>query len=218
MAVDAVLVGTKTSGTGNLTTGAGTTTSGSTFVVFVSYDAGATLLTVTDSKLNVYTLIDDESSNGHIKAIYRSENGTGGASHTATVTFTGSSNGTAYLVEATGAAAASFDQTAVAIDSTEPFTVTLPTLSQADEVILSICGNATGGAQVYVSSNTTIIGSELDGNTYWTSAISKTVVASTAAFTPSWTSDADLSPHTIMAATFKQAAAGGDVLQAQICM
>lgn len=124
MAADAVLVG-QASGDTDLTTSAGTTTTGSTFVVLISANGGGLpILTVT------YTLVDLELDDPHAKAIYRCENCMGGAGHAATVTFTGASFGTAYLVEVTGATAVSFDETASATDGTRPYTVDLAVLSR----------------------------------------------------------------------------------------
>lgn len=205
---DGVLIG-QASGDNDLTTSAGTSTSGSTFVVAVSYISSSTILSVTDNKSNTYTLIDTQvASNGHAKSLYRCENGTGGASHQATVAFSGSSFGTAYLAAATAAAAASFDVAAKAEDAASPYTVTLPTLAQADEVIFCLIGNDQGGTVTYTPSNMTQIGAETDGNAYFTSSLCKAVVASTAAFTPSFTESAN-GTSALVAAAFKAAAASG---------
>jgi hypothetical protein len=212
MTIDAVLVGSlKSADTGPITTVGGTTqASGSTFVVAVSFDNGASISTVTDSKSNAYTQIGTTQANAgsaHKKALYRCENGTGGASHTATVAFTGGSAfGTVYLIEITGAAAASFDQTAQGADTSSPYTLTLPVLSQADEVIITLHGSGQGGTVTYLSSNTTIFSTETDGLSYWTSAVSKVVVSSTSAFTPSFTGGDTATAQ--IAGTFKAAGGG----------
>jgi hypothetical protein len=206
MAIQAALVGTKGSGSGTLTTGAGTTTTGSTFVIGLSFDATASVNVLSDSKGNTYTQIGTTLSfEGHKKALYRCENGTGGASHTAQCTFTASSFGTIYLVEVTGAAAASFDQTAQGTDAASPYTVTTPTLSQANEAIITLVGNSGGNNPMnYASSNTTVLAQEGDGGSFWTSAISKTIVAATTAFTPSWTHGGSAGVA-LITATFKEA-------------
>ena len=135
--------------------------------------------------------------------------------HTATVTFSGSPDGTAYLVEVTGAATASVDQTGGAPDATSPYEATLGTLAQADELILSMIA-ATDAAPTFASTNGTLIDAEQNGALYWTSAIAKRVVASTTGPTVGFTGgNAD---SIVAAVSFKQAAAGGDVLMAQICM
>lgn len=209
--VDAVLVGTKTSGvSGPLVSGAGTTTTGSTFIVCLSFDNGVTVSSVTDSKSNTYTLIGSAQVSAgvtHKKALYRCENGTGGASHTATAAFSGDPAGTIYLVEVTGAATASFDQTAQGTDTESPYTLTLPTLSQADEVIVTLFGTQSGGTLSYASSNTTLIGTESNGDAYWSSCVSKVVVSSTSAFSPSFTGgNIDTA---LIAGTFKATGGGG---------
>jgi hypothetical protein len=211
MAIDAALVGTRASGAGaSLTTGSGTTTTGSTFAIAISFDNTVTISTVADSKGNTYTIagsVQQDGSISHKKALYYCQNGTGGSGHTATVTFSGGSFGTVYLIEVTGAATASFDKTAQGADNASPYTVTLPTLSQADEVIITIHGSRQGGSVTYASSNTTILSQESDGDNYWTSVVSKVVVASTTAFSPSFTGgDTDTAQ---VAATFKASAGGG---------
>lgn len=205
--VDAVLVG-KGSGDDDLVTAAGTTSvSGSTFVVPISFISSGSITSVFDNKGNTFSIIGSVvSSGGQSKAMYRCENGAGGAGHAVTVDFGGSSFGSAYLIEVTGAAAASFDQTANAADGSSPYDVTLPPLAQADEVVISIVGSESGGTVTYSSSNTTIIGSETDGNSYFTSAVSKAIRSSTDIFTPSFTSDGS-GTHVIVSATFKAAAA-----------
>lgn len=205
MAINAVIVG-KQSGDADLTTTSGTTTTGSTFVVGLSYISSSTVTAVTDSKSNTYTLVDTEISGGQAKSLWYCENGTGGASHTASVDFSGDSFGTIYLVEVTGAATASFDQKAKTTDAATPYTVTTPTLSQADEVVITIIGNEQGGTVDYSSSNTTILSEEQDGNSYFTSAISKQVVAATTAFSPSFTETVD-GTSSLVSATFKASAA-----------
>lgn len=201
--VDAVLVGMD-SGDDDLATTPGNTTTGSTFVLALSFIASATVAGIVDPFENDWTLIDLETSGSQSLALYRCENGIGGENHSVSIDFTGSSFGTAYLIEVLGAAAASFDKTNSATDGESPFTVDLPTLDQANEVILTIVGNESGGTIIYNSSNTTIIGTESDGNAYFTSAVSKAIVASTAAFTPSFTSDGS-GTHVLVSASFKAA-------------
>lgn len=212
MAIDAVLVGTGTTSTASVVTAGGTTTTGSTFVVGFSFDPGATVSSVTDSKSNTYTQIGSvqTTSGGSKCALYRCENGTGGASHTATVNFSANAFSVAWLVEVTGAAAASFDVTAQIDDTSSPFTVTTPTLNQAAECVICLASNDDGSSAVYTSSNTTILGQNNNTASFWTSAISKLVVASTSAVTPSWTLSAGTNLALIVA-TFKEAGAGSIV-------
>jgi hypothetical protein len=204
MAIAATLVGARGTGGGNTaTTTAGTTSgSGSTFVVCASWDQTASAPTVSDSKGNTYTAQGTPQSDvlGAYIQIWVCQNGTGGASHTATFSTTGASYPTVHLIEVTGAEAASLDKIAQGSDSSPPFTVTSPTLSQADEVVVCICAdNTTSGA--YASSNFTIISSETDIANYWTSAVGVLVVAATTAVTPSFTRGTNAG---LALATFKQ--------------
>ncbi len=210
MAIDAVLVGTKTSGSGTtLTSGSGTTTaSGSTFLIALSFDSGATQSNIRDSKSNTYTLTGTVLSDGGAKkALYRCENGTGGANHTASADFSSSSFGTIYLIEVTGALASSFDVTTQGVDTTSAYGVATGTLAQADEVVITLIGNYAGNNPMnYASSNMTELAEEGDGSTYWTSAVYKQVVSSTSSFLPSITSNAaGGTGHSTINATFKAA-------------
>lgn len=214
MAVNAVLVGTRgTSGSNTVSTGAGTTqATGSTFLICTSFDPGVTDNTPTDSKSNTYTRIGTAQTGNAKVTMYKCENGTGGASHSATHTFSGSAFPTCHLIEITGALAASFDQTAQGIDgSGSPWTLTSPTLSQANEVVVAMVeSNGSGGANGdYSSSNFTILSSEPDFSNFWTSGVAKLVVAATTAVTPSFTRANENTSATcgLILATFKEGAA-----------
>ncbi len=213
MAIDAVLVGTKTSGSGTtLTTGSGTTTaSGSTFLIALSFDGGVTQSNIRDSKSNTYTLTGTVLSDGGAKkALYRCENGTGGTNHTASADFSGSPFGTIYLIEVTGALASSFDVTTQGVDTTSTYGVATGTLAQADEVVITLIGNYDGANPMnYASSNMTELAEEGNGASFWTSAVYKQVVSATTSFTPSITSAAaGGTGHATINATFKAAASG----------
>jgi hypothetical protein len=214
MAIDAVLVGTRGTGSANTaTTTAGTTTaSGSTFVAAVSWGVAASSPVVTDSKGNTYTAIGTPQADswGGYAQLFACENGTGGSSHTATFTTTGDSFPTIHLIEITGAETASLDQIAQTQDSSSPFSVTSPTLSQADEVVISICANQDGGGASYASSNFTVLSQEIDTNNFWTSAVGKLVVSATTAVTPSWTRSTGSAA--VALATFKQLSGGAYTL------
>lgn len=206
---DAVLVGTRGSATGNLTTGAGTSTaSGSTFVIALSYDGGATLDSVSDSKGNTYTLIDSQAS-ASIVALYYCQNGTGGSNHTASANFTGSSFGSIYLIELTGVLTSGvLDKANKGGTSSPPISLALPSaglFSQADEVIVAIQGSGVGSAD-YTSSNMTRIDQETDGGSFWTSGIFKLVIASTSAVTLNLAGGD--SNSIAVAASFKASASG----------
>src|SRR5262245_4967826 len=190
MAGNAVLVGSRTSGTGNLTSGAGTSSaSGSTFIIALSFDGSVSVNgpgaanTPNDNKGNAYTLIDAQSAASTV-ALYYCQNGVGGASHTATANFTGSSFGSIYLIELTGVLIASvLDKQNKTTTSSPPISLALPSsgsFTQADEVIVAIQGSGVGSAN-YTSSNMTRLDQETDGGSYWTSGIFRLVIAATTA-------------------------------------
>lgn len=190
------------------TTGAVTTqASGSTFYIAV-FDANANL-TVSDSKGNTYTQVGtDQTAGTGIAQLWRCENGTGGTNHTFTVTFgAGTGDCAFYGGEITGAATASFDQTAQALDGSSPFTVTTPTLSQADELILCLVGTDITATWAE-STGFTIIDKEENTGLYWASAIAYKIVAATTAVTPSWT-HGGAGDTALVVGTFKQASGGG---------
>lgn len=209
MAIDAVLVGARASGgAGPLVTTSGTTTSGSTFVIILSYGPSCTPNTPTDSKSNTYTKRGSTVTAGIGNSIelWAAENGTGGDGHAATATFTGNPDGTAYLVEITDAATASFDTSNGGADGTDPHETTLGTLAQADSIIISVVSSS-AGSPTYGSTNGTILDAEQDGGLYWTSAIGKLVVASTTGPTVGFTGGNGDS--IVYGAAFKQSAGGG---------
>lgn len=127
--------------TGNATTTASRTSqaTGSNFYIAISYPSGETLTSVTDSKSNTYTQIDTltDAGNAYIIAVYKSENGTGGASHTATLTLGATARKVIYFWEVTGAAtSSSVDQHAIVKDTSSPFDQTVTT-TQAAEIVYS---------------------------------------------------------------------------------
>jgi len=224
MTIDAILVGKKSTATQTATTdtsgpNAGTTTTGNGYVVAAAYDGTTTAATPTDSKGNTYTLIGTVQLDANSEAkvtLYKCMPGDagyvgGGAGHTATMTWApNNAFATLYLIEITGVASTGgFDQTAQGNDGASPFTLTSPTLGQANEVVLCLieANHGVSGTNTYSSSNFTILAQESDGATYWTSAIAKLVVSSTAAVTPSFTCTAGTAGGLILA-TFKDAGGG----------
>lgn len=186
MAIDAALVGTRgTSSSNTVTTTAGTSTggSGNHGLIVVSYDPGQTISTVSDSKSNTWTIIgsvQSDASEGRM-AIYRSYDWTGGASHTATVTFSGTAFPTLHLIEITGADSASpLDIDVPETDTAQPCSAATGTLAQADEVVIVAgCCNEIAGDGAYTSTSATILSSESAVSSFWTSGVAKVVVAST---------------------------------------
>lgn len=207
--ITAVLVGARGVAGGsssNATTG-GTTTTGSTFAVCLLYTTSGSISSITDSKSNSYTLgVSQDNLTADITAaIYYCENGTGGASHTATVNFSGSVDSTVWLIEITGAATASFDQVASAQDGSDPYQVTSPTLSQAAECVLTLFGADRGSTGTISTSDSTLIDSEPAGTSGWAGGVSKVITSSTSAVTVSFSDAHGTHPDTLALVTFKQA-------------
>lgn len=159
--------------------------SGSTFVVQVT-DSNLDI-TVSDSKGNTYTRVGSVSGNS--QDIYISQNGTGGTSHTLTVTWnTGTADPVVIFVEVTGVLAASYDlasMTQVA-NTTSPYVGTTNTLAQANSIVLFLAANGDDGSNDYTPSNGfTLIEQEADAALFWTGGVSYKVVSSTTAVSAS---------------------------------
>lgn len=198
MAIAVTLVGSRGNSAGtSATTGAGTTAaSGSTFLVALSYGIASqgNPLSVVDNKGNTFTLISGSrfaggSSNSAAVEWWITENGVGGAGHTATVTFSGGEATTIRLFEVTGATAPGVDAiTGRASVTTDDLIIPVPatgSFAQADELIMAVVGNAVGGGITYSDSTGTFtkLDEEGDGNSWWTSAVFSRIISSTAAIT-----------------------------------
>lgn len=210
MALDAVLIGTRGTTSGSsVTTTAGTSTggSGNHGLIFVSADPGVTVSSVSDSKGNTWSL--QWSANaptfGDDLYCYKCENWTGGASHTATVSFSGTSYAVAHLVEVTGALSSS--PIDVSTTSTTPSSTATGALAQADELILSAALMNVGAAGGYASSNLTVLSQEPDTGSFWTSAVGKLVVSSTSSVNVNWSRTNSDGTGAVGIVTFKAAAA-----------
>ena len=186
MAIAVALIGTRGTSSGStVTTGSGTSTggSGNHGFLFVSFDPGVTISSISDSKSNTYTQLDSTRTADGRSAVYWCENWTGGSSHTATVNFSGSAFPVAHLVEVTGAlSSGAIDvQTGVTADSSYPITVNSGTLTQAANAVLMMCqDNRTTGGSGYASSSTlTVISAENDVASFWTSGVGYAITAAT---------------------------------------
>lgn len=213
MAIASVLVGSRGTSSGStVSTTAGTSTaSGSHFVLAISWDATQTISSVSDSKSNTYSAIGSAQSdgNGGLSQFYVCYNGTGGASHSATVNFSGTAFPVAHLIEVTGASASPQDQANQTLDSSSPFTITTGTLAQAAELILTVCAcNQNSGAGSYSSSNATILSQETNTASFWTSAVGYIITASTSAVTPSWTFSTSTGGAGVLFLALKEAGSG----------
>ena len=142
---------------------------GSTFVIVVASDGG-TLNAPTDSKSNTYTAINAQFAldwGGAIR-LYYCENATGGASHTFSGSYSGTTGMQVYAVEITGGKTSGIlDQTTAWIsDLASPYTTnTTGTTTQANELALvheSL--NSTGTTAVVWGNGYTLVPGTEDTN------------------------------------------------------
>lgn len=179
------------------------TTTGSTFLIACSRGPGITA-TPSDSKGNTYTQIAALNNNSAL-TVWRCENGTGGAGHTATVTLGAADYPVLFFIECAGAATSSWDATSLATNN-DSLTITSGTLAQADSAVLSFIASNAGGAQNYAATGYTVA-RETDGDNYYTSAVGYKTVASTTAQSITWTGVGGTTPLLIFA--LKAAASSG---------
>lgn len=227
MAHAAPSVGFSTKVTGNTLTSAttpgGTTqVSGSTFLIYVT-DPNQNI-TVGDNKGNVYTQIGTTFAFGGTPSRvsrWMKQNGTGGAGHTITVTWTsGSADPSVFFVELKGVAAASLDSPASAtgLDSATPFTVsTAAPTAQASEIAIAFDGIDQGGIITRAeSTGFSLVQEEQNGNAFWTGSVWSKVLSATGTVTPSFTDSlGDGVDRGLVIDTFKAstAATGGRTLR-----
>lgn len=190
-----------------VTAGVTTQAAGSSFVIGVACSAGS-FTSVADSKSNIYTQIGTEqSSSGHAIRWYLCTNGTGGASHTATVV---ASFPTCYFAEITGGLTASIlDQQNQGTDATSPYgdAVTITTTQAAELILAIVSGDGSSNPLTYTLGNSfTAIDAETDGSSFWTSSFMQRVVAATGTYNISATASGSTTDAVVLIASFKEAA------------
>lgn len=185
------------SGTSSVTTNSVTSqSSGSTFVIDVIFDSTTTVTSISDSKSNTYTLQGSTQTNnpGDVKtARYICVNGTGGATHNATATFSAvGAVPSIFFTEIKGGLTSGIvDIHVQANGDSPPFTVASGTLAQANEYVLCLfssysstpptCSHSVTGDNFVKLEETT------DYGTSWVGAIGGVKVSATTSVTPSWT-------------------------------
>lgn len=190
-----------------------TTTTGSTFVVFITTTGTAFAATaVTDSKGNTWTQIQSgfQAGFGVYGELWRCENGTGGTSHTFTVHGSGSGNLLSIIaVEVKGAATASFDQSAAAFDdSASPFTSNATGVtSQANEAVLAFMFDNRSGNSTPSWGNSFTALDNLNNNAAVTCSNAYKIVSATGVQQSSFV-DASITEAISFIATFKEAGGG----------
>lgn len=135
-------------GTSQTTAGITTTASGSSFFVMFATGDSSTVTSVTDSKSNTYSLLTSvvDSNDGHKNWVYYTENGTGGSSHTFTVTTSGN-NLNIFAFEVTGGATSSIIDVSATVynDGETPFDCSITTtVAETLAIAYAHAGSGTG--------------------------------------------------------------------------
>lgn len=215
MAINAVLIGV---GTGNspVATSSATTTTGSNFAICVAWDNTANISSVADSNSNSYTAqgTDQLDGNGGRLRWYVCLNGTGGATHSATVTFSGTPYASVSFYEISGADTSAVQQATQTQDSGgQPFTITSGVLPSGNWCLLAAASNNTGSDGAYTANastpTATLLHSEGTTASFWTHGVSRMLSSGTSAVTPSFNRSGTAGGTSAMALiAFTEGAAG----------
>lgn len=209
------------SGTSQATTGVTTAASGSTFVILAIWDT-TSFTSIADSKGNTYTLMNTELAWGIGNAksrMYYCANGTGGASHTATLTISGTGSLLVCFLEITGAATASFDTSNRQTDAASPFVA--PSLSNAQAASMYVAGevgdSGSNPATLAESTGFTVqsAATETNGASFYTGGLATLIVASIASRAASFTQTGS-NNTAVWEAIFKESAGGGGTTVKQL--
>jgi hypothetical protein len=221
MAVNATLIGTvgTTGGTGaSVTTGGGTSVSGSDFIIEVVWSptaaGNADLSTVQDIYNNTWVQKGATSTtpNGDLAiAQFVALNGTGGTGHTATANFVNAfSFATIYLVQVTGTnhtVDVAFTQAPGPLGSTN-YPITSGVLAQATEGVVVFGSVDTASIAGFSATNFTILDSNTGGGAVWPICIGFALPGTTASTTYTF-SYPDFGNHASAQAIMTFEAAGG---------
>lgn len=195
------------------TTGVATQAFGSTFVIGLVWDVGASFTSVVDSKGNTYTIIGaevDPAGTGAHARFYRCENGIGGAAHTATLNISGAVSLEILFLEITGATAASFDLGNGNMDVATPYTSPAISTTQAAEMLVSyLVGTSGSNPATHAESTGFTIqaaAEETNGASFWTGCLATRIVAATASYSSSFTESGG-SVSAVFIAGFKESLA-----------
>lgn len=208
MAIAATLVGsTQLTSAATTVTLSATTTTGSSWVVFVSNQGGYGVTPVTDNKGNTYVQIGgDVTAFTVVGTLWYKENGTGGASHIFTGTNASSNLATIIVIEITGGATSGIlDQSRTGNDDVAtPFTSSVTgATSQANEVVLAFTfdNRSTNSGLTWGASFLSLV--DVTNNNFITCAAAKLNVTSIGTQQSSFTSAVTTEAVTYIA-TFKE--------------
>lgn len=189
-----------------------TQATGSTLVAFVTCEAPFT--SFTDNKSNTFTLVGSAGTlpgySGQYTRMMICQNASGGSGHTFTLTTTATSYASICVMEFTGVDTASLDVYAQGLDTSSPYTLTLPTSSVANSVVVACLSTLGSGTTTGVeSTGFTKRGEVTDGSSYWTLGAFTKGVTSTGAYTPSFTFSNSPPEVMLHALVLKEASGGG---------
>lgn len=209
-------VGSNTNTSGAVTTQA----TGSSFVVFTINYGDDNVTSVTDSKSNTYSRISVELDNpgdGFYVGAWLCENGTGGASHTATLTTAGTALSAIYFLEITGGLTSGLvDVFNAVVDSDGGDGFDAPvTPTAGNRLLLSyITVNAEAPTVTYsgAGQSFTSVLAETDGSSGLSGQVAQRTVAAngSTAYGPAFTTSAG-GRASVFTIALKEAAAGGTV-------
>jgi len=212
------------SGVTNVATTTAVTTSAtsSTFLVGFQFEGGATFTSLVDSKSNTYTQIGTETTanSGAKCRLYYCPNGTGGASHTATVTVNSNVAITVHFLEITGGKTTGIlnpTPPAANDDLSSPFTSNSITTAQADAMLVSfLCGTNSGSNPATNAESTGFTvqagSDETDASQFWTGCFATKILTSTTTTNSSFT-ESGATTGLVWIAAFEAAAGAADTLQ-----
>lgn len=190
---------------------------GSTFIAFMMWE-GATFTSIADSKSNTWSLLGSEQAFGPGSArcrMYSCVNGTGGASHTVTLTTgAGSIYASLFLLELLGVATSSAQDgtTQQGTDSASPYTRSITTTNADDVLIAGISTNSgTNPSSLSESSGFTIQQEQTNATIQYTGGIATRIVSAIDTYTPSFTQTGGASTSGMILVAFKAAAGGASI-------
>lgn len=193
MAITITLLSAGTSSGSSATTAGASSTSGARFAIAIAWDAGQTISTVVDSKGNSYSAVGTAQAdgNGGLCQWYYSAGGSAGASHTATVTFSGTAFPSISHYQIVDGASSAHSGSAQGQDSGgQPFVLTSGTLPTGNWGMLALCSNNTGPDGAYSANASTptftLLHSEGTVASFWTHGVSATTSSGATAVTPSF--------------------------------
>ena len=226
-----VIQGTKgrTGSANNIASTGITTSSGSALVAVMVWDTG-TFSSLVDSKSNSWTQIGTEltfGTSGRARAYY-SELSSVGASHTVTITQTGTSAMSIFVIEVGGGTIPGIaDKNAQNSDATSPWgSGVTATTTQANELVTGLfIGNSGSNPATHAINaastptsgwSITAAAEETNGASFYTGGIASVRVTATGTYEGQWTETGSAANCCVRTATFNESAGGGAAVAAKI--